>query len=395
MVQRYLEKFGVWDLLKKTTVADELDRFILSKPEVVLAAGVELSELTDHLQKSLTAVMNDSAVDFDVLGSDVSVSEYYSIIVPIVEFLRNPPSPDADLRSSIKSMSAKLLGDLGTHVAIGAPAAAVHRKFDDELIKCGSIDTGLYRVLFTPSRNNRGLKVQFVIHRESPQTRQFTKDGKSRRAYRCGQPNLEKIDWVEWDESVVPDIPAGKTVPVFVQAHALTQLYARLNAFRREAYILHEWLWQSLKKPEIAAKRLADGKFLVEYRLFQHKLGYLVGQFVDDAILIETFLFLTMDGTPEGDLLRKKLKLQKADKDYLNIDTLQFFLVTDVQHDTELVKILSECGCGNLFEVLKEPASEYATGVAEDVRKHLMLKPAPKSDIGAEWLRLVFVRGWR
>lgn len=377
-VQKYFEKFGVWALLKKTSVVDDIDRFILSKPVVVVADGIERTELTERLQKSLTSILNKAVVDIDVLGDGVSICEYYSIVVPIVDFLRNPRSPDVALSAAIKSTAAEHLGNLGTSTSVGAPAAAVHQEFDLELIKHGSIDTGLYRVLFQPKRNDRGLKVEFVIDREPAQLRQFSKDGIRRPAYRCGQPNLENLDWVEWDESTLPEIPVGKPAQVFVQSHALTQLYGRLNAFLREAWMLHEWLWQSLKKPAFAPKKLADGKFLVEYRLFQHKLGYLVGQLIDGAVLIETFLFLTMDGTPEGDLLWKKLKLRKADKDYLDIDTLQFFLVTDVQHDPELVQMLTECGCGNLFQILKEPPTEYVAGVADGVRKHLMLKPAPK-----------------
>ena len=107
--------------------------------------------------------------------------------------------------------------------------------------------------------------------------------------------------------------------------------------------------------------------------MFQHKLGYLVARLVDDAVLVESFLFLTMDGTPEGDRLWKKLRLQKEDKTYLGIDTVQFFVMTDIQYDHEIVQMLSECGCGHLFKIFKEPPTVYHRGVAADLRKHLML----------------------
>lgn len=119
------------------------------------------------------------------------------------------------------------------------------------------------------------------------------------------------------------------------------------------------------------------GKFLVEYRLLQWLIGYLVVEIVDDAVLVETFLFLTMDGTPQGDALRHKLHLRRPDKQFLALDRLETFLSTDLRYDRELVELLDECGCGHLFEIGGGfPLQRRVTGHAEAIRRHLGLEAA-------------------
>ena len=105
------------------------------------------------------------------------------------------------------------------------------------------------------------------------------------------------------------------------------------------------------------------GCFLVEFRLNGIKVGYLLGQVVGQDVLIDTFLFLTMDGTPEGTQLWKHLRLSRHDKEYLGLDDMETFAITDLRNDSELVSLLDTCGCGKLFDLfhpLKDPVRGYA-----------------------------------
>ena len=171
----------------------------------------------------------------------------------------------------------------------------------------------------------------------------------------------------------------GKSYPVFVQRHALDNLYsnpkeARALFLEDGDWLVHDYLWQSLRNPKIRPMAGHLNKYLVEYWLNVHKLGYLVVERLDDAVLVKTFLFLTMNGTPEGDALYNKLKLRKPDKQSLELDRIQTFLFSDVQFDTELVNILGECGCGHLFRILKEPpADRIASGYASRFRHYIGL----------------------
>jgi hypothetical protein len=47
---------------------------------------------------------------------------------------------------------------------------------------------------------------------------------------------------------------------------------------------------------------------------WRQKLGYFVFKALDDMYVAITFLFLTMDGTPEGQKLWEKLRLTKKNK---------------------------------------------------------------------------------
>jgi hypothetical protein len=69
------------------------------------------------------------------------------------------------------------------------------------------------------------------------------------------------------------------------------------------------------------------------------------------VLLLKTFLFITCDGTPEGDKLRKILGLSKWDKKYLAIDRLSSFLNSDIQENAGLCEIFKEADCGQLLSI--------------------------------------------
>ena len=150
----------------------------------------------------------------------------------------------------------------------------------------------------------------------------------SRVAHWCGAPFGDKaIDWVRWPRSFLGG-GDGPPLPVFVQGHTLDRLYrhpteARLKFIRDSDWMVHDYLWQSLREPKITQIARQPGKYLVEYRLNMHKLGYLVTRQVGDVALVETFLFLTMDNTPEGDLLWRKLRLARKGKMELELDNIR------------------------------------------------------------------------
>lgn len=131
----------------------------------------------------------------------------------------------------------------------------------------------------------------------------------------------------------------------------------------------------SLSDPTILHRGV--GRYLVEYRVGKYKIGYLVAKKVDDVILVETFLFLTMDGTPEGIELKRRWQLERTGKQFTGLDCLATFLCTDVAVDPDLVDLFTECGCGHLFEMRNDLGiDDTRTGFAADIRKYLQLKPA-------------------
>jgi hypothetical protein len=117
------------------------------------------------------------------------------------------------------------------------------------------------------------------------------------------------------------------------------------------------------------------GEYLIEYRFFDYTLGYFVAEVVEQAILVTTFLFLTMQGTPEASALYERLRLRRPDIQQLGLDSLENFLHTDLQEDSELVSMLDACGCGHLTKLVgPETQLDWKSGYARDVRKYLGMK---------------------
>jgi hypothetical protein len=105
------------------------------------------------------------------------------------------------------------------------------------------------------------------------------------------------------------------------------------------------------------------------------KVGYLVATVVRNVILIRTFLFLTMDGTPEGTKLYQRLGLRRAAKTLLKLDDLTTFMDTDIAADVELTSLLNECGCSHLLAP-PIPCTKAREGYAQDLRRYLGLDDA-------------------
>jgi hypothetical protein len=81
------------------------------------------------------------------------------------------------------------------------------------------------------------------------------------------------------------------------------------------------------------------------------KVGYLVADLKDDKLIIRTFLFLTQNGTPEGNKLVELYGLGKLDKSFLAMDKLSTFLTTDMCSDSNLSEIFQQAGCQYLLDI--------------------------------------------
>ncbi len=206
---------------------------------------------------------------------------------------------------------------------------------------------------------------QFVLHTARPEQTKIVIDGASRPAFRCCLIDIpcglkplsfsSKQLGLEGDE---------RQYPVYVQSHVLEQLTRRLPNPSNMS------LMMSLQQPKFT--RRPDSCFLVEYRHGLHKLGYFVGVLLGDRVLLKTFLFLTMQGTPESDLLYHQLRLTRRDIEYMSLDNLSAFTDTDLRDDPALVKLFKECGCGHLLTAdLLDPGADHFGGFAEGLRKYL------------------------
>jgi len=146
-------------------------------------------------------------------------------------------------------------------------------------------------------------------------------------------------------------------LPLYIQRHALQRLDERLGL---RAENVHAHLFFSLYDQPVNYV-LVDGRTLIEFNMYEYKVGYLVTIMQDDKLVILSFLFLTNDGTPEGKKLRAITGLAKRDKKYLEIDKLSTFTAYRIHEDKELSELFRQAGCGSLLEAeaLQAIAAEY------------------------------------
>lgn len=146
-------------------------------------------------------------------------------------------------------------------------------------------------------------------------------------------------------------------LPLYIQRHALQRLDERLGL---QANNVHAHLFFSLYEQPVNYF-LGKGCTLIEFNMYEYKVGYLLTTLHEDKLVIRSFLFLTNDGTPEGRKLRQLTGLVKHDKKYLGIDKLSTFTAYKIHEDKELSALFYEAGCGSLLDAknLQAIAAEY------------------------------------
>lgn len=146
-------------------------------------------------------------------------------------------------------------------------------------------------------------------------------------------------------------------LPLYIQRHALQRLDERLGL---QAENVHAHLFFSLFEQPVNYV-LSNGRTLIEFNMYEYKVGYLVTTLQDDKLVILTFLFLTNDGTPESRKLQSLTGLAKRDKKYLEIDKLSTFTAYKIHEDEELSALFYAAGCGSLLDArnLQEIAADY------------------------------------
>ncbi|HVX00141.1 MAG TPA: hypothetical protein VHA52_06890 [Candidatus Babeliaceae bacterium] len=150
---------------------------------------------------------------------------------------------------------------------------------------------------------------------------------------------------------------ADDSLPLYIQRHALQRLDERLGL---QANNVHAHLFFSLFEQPLNYVP-GRGGTLIEFNMYEYKVGYLLTTLHDDKLVIRSFLFLTNDGTPEGRKLRQLTRLEKYDKKYLGIDKLSTFTAYKIHEDEELSALFHEAGCGSLLDArnLQAIAAEY------------------------------------
>lgn len=210
------------------------------------------------------------------------------------------------------------------------------------------------------------MTVDFTIDLDgkAQEMRYFKTDEGSRPAY-C--VSMVKCQMGMLEATIKPSLMGVKNknadipVKVYYQNHAKLRLKERIDCLAMKDILI--MLYTSLLKPVVIPT--GKNRALIEYRLLSSKVGYLVAEYIDGAVLIHTFLFITSNGTPEGKKLYELTGLGKLDKKYLALDKLSSFIKSDIANNEKLNSILVNSQCECLLQI-EDSVQRLATKQADN-----------------------------
>ena len=345
---------GIYDMIPPEG-RDLLYRMRGLPPKVVAAPNEQIPDETlKQMRRLFMEFVRQENVSLFKDGPEISLADYYSAGEELQHYLSHlqdnkfPRAPE--LKEAMLPFTEII--DKGLE-----PYEEISRIINAVEITCSDLSSKLFWLEIKSrlrSYEPMGMENLILVHVHTPERIHVTFDGVSRTAIKAtwaanvfdGIKNFN----VKPDALGIPNDGRNTTIDVYVQTHALQRLAERLDCISAGARSLY--LCLSLAEPCVQHEK--DGVFLIEYRLRGRKVGYLVTEINDGALVVRTFLFMTNDGTPEGRRLREICGLGRLDREFLSIDKLSTFIATDMKCDKELEELFLEAGCGSLLELRED-----------------------------------------
>lgn len=348
-------------------------RYKFPDPVVEFDRAIEIAGKDRALAREARAGLGRATAEIN--GVKMSVRDYLSVLLGcryIVAMTPREGMPEALTRFVDEAMP-RLEQCYKEHWL--AVMRALFHGVNKPLVAHSRLDGRMFSGRLDGREDDKGKVAAVVtVSATMPQVRSIRLDGQSRPMYRAAQVSAAGVHWLSWTGEQLGRGGPRAEYPIYVQSHALRQLRARVNLPAAAPY-LEAWLAESLLKPRIVERQGQD--LLVEYRIFEHRLGYLIATPVmndtSGLVAIRTFKFLTMENTPESRLLHRKLHLTRRDIDWLGLHDLAAFTRTDLREDPVLRPLLEACGCGHLFAMEGEDYAPEPKPLAGEVRRYLRL----------------------
>lgn len=317
----------------------------------VVAEGHEItSKALDNIKRFLPLLFKAEKIALTSQGHEISIHDFYTIVYTIITHStiieKEKYAVAEKVIAAFKRFAADELFYKNAHEKLWAILHTYGMAFN-------TIDVCLYWLdhkTVTTTKFEDGIQNIIEVRSVVPETRSVKIDGINRPVVRVGwafahagpewasiKPSLFNIN------SPFADIP----LDVYIQSHALERLSERMDCFWTG--YAHANMHISIRDTKVFYDN--NNKILIEYRLDDVKAGYFRADIIDGIILIRTFLFITHNGTPEGEKLIKNTGLQKLDIKYLAIDKLSTFMSYDIGDNEEIKKIFREAGCQCLIDL--------------------------------------------
>ena len=370
-----LGRLGLWESF--AAMPRRVQEVVLKQkapdPELTFDASVPAGEALDAARREVEEAFADATFETDFAdgGGPMATREFFSVALGLkllmmqVNLAGTVPAVLAFFRAAgpvVEGFFDRNLPDAtaAAYSAVRDPLLA-HSRMESRLLATH------VRLEATASGKNH---FRATVRADQPQVRRVALDGAARPVCRVpDSPDYGEPRWLSWTAAQAGRAAGAADLPVYVQSHALRNLDRRVNLPAVAPY-LQAWLEDSLRHPVIV-EREAGGDWLVEFRIQSRRVGYLIVTPLEDAVVVRTFKFLTMSGTPEARKIARRLKLNRRDNEWLGLDDLAAFTRTDLCDDPVLRPLLESCGCGHLFDLDEYDWLPQPKPLAAEVRRYL------------------------
>ena len=353
----------------KPVERDRVLKFQASGLKVVLANDVDEDQRARHLACELEDALNATMVEIGSTERFIPLKDYFRVVEPLAALFRHPQTrATGRLRLDALAQAFYAAIHLSEETFENALTLLVDT-MQSVLLNNSRIDERLYWLQMPQATPYVPERWKFQLRYEGAQIYREHRGSGSQLLYRSGIGSVGELQWLSWSGSQLGMTGDRETYPVYLSSHALQQFRQRIPGSIFGPHLEH-FIFESLLEPVFSAGE-RDTR-LVAFRLPPGKLGYFVVDVVQQRVILRTFLFLTMNNTPEGDMLFQKLKLARSDKEHLELDQLSTFMLSDIKQDPQLRQVFDECGCGHLLTIVPEQIVHPAmTDRGNELRKYL------------------------
>jgi len=362
IVKRVVDLLGVADLVYPLPDALKEEFMRAVNPQIVVEASPESTDdpIVEIVRRDHERIVRDpvtiSLEDRDV---DFALGDFYRAYHPVVEIFRlifslagGKTSGVVDgVRARFNQAMEKvdeferdqMLEVLATLVFPLIQSVEEHLRIDEQIV--------WYRIEPNLAYPNRAA-FRIVLGKKTPVAVSLPLPEGRRTAYPCersrGPNGLRQLTW---NPARLGIGSHDQDIPVFVSKHAIERLHERMPV---APYLsaLHRMMCDAIEDPRLHP-RPDLGDYLVEAGPPGAKTGYFVAKIYADKVFISTFLFLTMQGTPEADCLRRRLGLSRRDIEYYKLDNFFTLTISDLGQDPELRNALAKCNCAHLLDLFR------------------------------------------
>ncbi len=370
------------------TILDQYGPSLAVEIDPSAEGDAEIADIRDELDRLIKKVQCET-----VQGRDVEWS--------LDDFFRGYPAVLDGIDILLEVLQDRRFSGLSEHRARLAEARRIFQDSDQkwfwsatgELLaqiaeatsRTFRIDRRVVGVKMSFEGSGRGARRRLILGLRIPRASRVTHGGSTRTAFPCttyySVPDIEPLSW----NCPKLGIEGPRVdLPVYIGEHAIERLERRLPLDRA---VVHKSAIDALELPE-GLHRSGDG-YLVDVWIGLHKVGYLVAHILPRMVFVKTFLFLTMRGTPESELLREKVGLRPSDIEHYRLDEFHTLAGRDIIKAPLLARVLGECGCGHLLSMVDPDVRvEWVDLHGDQFKERFGIREAKDGFIvGEKWMR--------